>query len=127
MKEFDAVVVEMVQEFGGDALYVQSSAGEYDPATGSVAPVIKSIPVKGILLDFTLQSNGLTTKYGTTILAGDKQFFMQPPSKTGGLPLKITPVADHVRVGSKSYQVVAMREHNPSGLDPIVYELVLRV
>jgi hypothetical protein len=116
----------MMKEFGAEALYVKSTPGEYNPATGSVDSGTKNIPVKGILLDFTLQSNGLTTKYGTQILAGDKQFFMQPPTKAGGLPLTIDPVNDRVRIGPSAYRVVTMRELNPTGTSPILYELVLR-
>jgi hypothetical protein len=126
VNDFDLALIEMVREFGGPALYIKSIPGEYDPATGSVTSGTKSTPVKGILLDFTLQSNGLTTKYGTQILAGDKQFFMQPPSKAGGLPIKVDPVNDVVKVGTQTYKVVVMRELNPTGNDPILYEFVLR-
>lgn len=128
MRDFDAAVLEFIQESGFTATYVKQTQGEYDPATGTVGTTVVEIPVQVILMDLTLQSNGLSTKYGTLVEAGDKELFMRPPHKTDPAQpiLDIHPASDTVKVGTTVYKIVTMKELNPTTSDPILYMLYLR-
>jgi hypothetical protein len=106
---------------GFTAYHVRTS-GEYNPATGSIVEVLKTIPVRAIILDLTLQSNGLTTKPHTEIVAGDKQLYIQPPAQG----LVINPSTDKIRVGTTDYDIVTTKELNPDSTVPLLYELYLR-
>jgi hypothetical protein len=127
-EDFDHTVLHFMNEWGSDFQYIRSVDGEYNPATGSTSSTEKKFLVRGIMMDMTLQSNGLGTRYGTQILAGDKQFFMQPPNKaTDGAPaLVVNPTTDRIKLGNVLYSIVTFKEVNPTGADPIVFELVLR-
>lgn len=125
--DFDAVALELVTEFGGDGTYISQTQGVYDPSTGSVGVTTTETPVTVALLDLTLQSSGLSTKYGTQIMTGDKEAYVIPPNKTGGSALPpIAPSLDRLVVAGVSYTVITFKEVNPTGTDPILYTLYLR-
>lgn len=128
MDDFDRTVLEFVQESGTYAKLVQTPQGVYNPATGSTDAFPVEVTVRGILMDLTLQSNGLSAKYGTLVEAGDKEFLMQPPHKTNGWesPVVIVPAADRLTVAGITYKIVTLKELNPTGVDPILVSLYLR-
>jgi len=126
LPDFDAAVLELVTAFGTTATYTSIAQGEYDPATGQAGVVRMPQPVKAVLFDLTLQSNGLSLKYGTEILAGDKEAYIIPPQKLGGNPITVAPGADKLTVAGVVYTVVTFKEINPTGSDPCVYFLYLR-
>lgn len=125
--DFDAVAFELVTEFGGAGTYTTQAQGSYDPSTGSVVVTQTPVTVQLVLVDLTMNTSGLSTKYNTQILAGDKEAYMIPPQKLGGDPLpQITPGQDLVKVGSITYTVLTFKEVNQTGTDPILYTLYLR-
>lgn len=126
LADFDTVVLQMMDDFGSSQTYVMSSQEDYDTETGTVVSTTTSVPVRMILMDLTLQSNGLSLKYGTEILAGDKEAYVQPPVKNAGPALVITPGSDKLVVNSVPYTVVTFKEVNPTGSDPVLYTLYLR-
>ena len=108
--------------------YQKQTTGAYNPSTGEVATTVVDILARGILLDLTLSGNGLTSKYGTNILTGDKELYMQPVEKTDALVLSLIPdpTQDFVVVAGITYKVMNMKEINPSGTNPIAYFLHIR-
>lgn len=127
MNDFDIAVMEFMQENPLTAMYIKA-VGEYDPTTGEVVETVTEIPVEAILMDLTLQSNGLSTKFGTLIVAGDKELYVRPPNKTNPLnaPLVVDSANDRVRVNGFEYKVVTSKEVNPTGVDPILFDLYIR-
>lgn len=128
MEDFDLAVLEFMNEMGFTAQYVQTANGEYDPATGTVTPVVTQTPVQAILMDLTLSSNGLSTRFGTLVEQGDKQLLVRPPHKAteGATPMDINSASDKVLVHGVEYKVVTFKEINPTGADPLVYDLYIR-
>lgn len=128
MEPFDETVLEFVKEMGSSATLIQTEEGEYNPSTGLVGASTVSVPVEGILMDLTLQSNGLSVKYGTLVEAGDKEFLMRPPHKTNGYDavVEIQPSSDRLLVGNITYKIVTLKELNPTGSDPVLVTLYLR-
>lgn len=128
MNDFDATVLEFIKEEGASATLIQRTEGAYNPSTGTVGTTDTLIPCEGILMDLTLKSNGLSTKYGTLVEAGDKEFLLRPPHKTNGFPspVVISPASDRLKVGSITYQIVTLKELNPTAADPVLVFLYLR-
>ena len=124
--DFDAAVLDIVNELGAVGTYVQSSKSEYSPTTGMLVGGTTKIPAKMIIMDLTLQSNGLSLRYGTEVISGDKEAYMVPPVKAGGPAISITPGSDKVIFAGVTYSVVTFKEVNPSGTSPVVYFLYLR-
>lgn len=126
MHDLELTVIEFMNESGFVA-FITRVSGEYDPELSTVVNTSKTIPVRAIILDLTLQSNGLGEKLGTDILAGDKQLFVQPPrGSSGPIPLQLDPGKDTVKVGTTVYKIVTVKEINTTGTYPILYELYIR-
>ncbi len=126
MHDLERTVLEFMAESGFIA-YISRPSGEYDPAESRFVETTKVTPVKAILLDLTLQSNGLGNKLGTEIMAGDKQLYVQPPQgSTGPMPLQLDPTKDTVKIGATVYKIVTVKEINTTGTYPILYDLYIR-
>lgn len=117
---------ELISEFGGTGVYTSNVEGPYDPSTasGTIVSLSQSTPM--VLVDLTLQSNGLSVKYGTQVQAGDKEAYVIPPHKSGGQVVGISPNSDTVTFGGITYTVITHKEANPSGGDAWVWYLYLR-
>lgn len=129
ISDFDDVVLAFFRDgWSFTATYISQTDGVYNPTTGTVSSTTTEIPVEAILLDLTLSSNGLSTRHGTTVIAGDKQLVVRPPNKSDPLapPLVINTATDRVRVHGQDYKVHTFKEINPTGNDPIIFDLYLR-
>lgn len=125
VSDLEQTAYELIVEFGGVGQYVSITQGEYDPATGVVNTEL-SQNAKMCLVDLTLQSNGLSLKFGTEILAGDKEAYVIPPVRTGGTAFTINPGVDKVIFGGVTYTVMTFKEANLTGDYPFVWYLYLR-
>ena len=110
------------------AYYLKSTVGAYDPSTGEASVTDVQIPVKCILLDMTRTNNGLSSKFGSLVSEGDKECYILPPNKIDptALPLIIDTTSDRLRIGSITYKIAAMKEANPTGCAPFLFNLMLR-
>lgn len=120
--DFHSTVADFMRDYSTPATLLKGSE-EYDPTTGTQNSTTQEIPVEVILMDLTLQSNGLSTKYQTLVEAGDKEAFVRPNKDA---PFKIEP-ADRLLVNGVEYKVVTVKEVNPTTSDPIIFDLYLRV
>jgi hypothetical protein len=126
-RDFDDAVFEMLNEFGGPATFNKFSGTTYNPATATSSQVYEAVPITLALFDLNRPNNGLGSKLGTEVQAGDKEAYVIPPTKNGGSP--ITPVDstnDSITVGTVTYNIVTLKEVNPSGSDPLLYIFYLR-
>lgn len=108
--------------------YTKYQQGAYDTATSEYANIPVEVPCSILLLDLTRNNNGLSSVFGTEILAGDKECWMLPPEKADNttMPLVIDTTSDRLRVGNITYKIVTMKEANPTGANPIAYQFMLR-
>lgn len=133
MRDFDSTVLEFMREYPLVVEYKKYTS-VYNPSTGGVdAATVVTTEVNALLLDLTLNSNGLSTRFGTMVVAGDKQLFIQPPQKASsnfGNPtpeeLTVDPATDRVVVNGQEYKIVTFKEINPTGTNPILYDLYIR-
>lgn len=126
--EFDKTALEMVNLFGTTATYIKNTGGSYNPATGEYSLAQTTFPIKCIVMDLTLQSNGNTYRNGTMIEAGDKQVYIIPPEKINPTAdvLIVNPSTDKILIGTKEWNIVTSKEYNPSQSDNVLIELYIR-
>lgn len=121
-------IIPFFQDDPATGYYTKYQQGTYDPATSEYTNIPVEIPCSLLLLDLTRNNNGLSSVFGTEILAGDKECWMLPPEKADNtiLPLVIDTTSDRLRVGNITYKIVTMKEANPTGANPIAYQFMLR-
>lgn len=126
--DFGRSILAFMQDDPMTAYHIRHTAGSYDPATGEASTTVTETPVRAILLDITRLTNGLSTKFDTEIIAGDKELYCLPPERNDPLspPLIIDPATDTIRVGINTYKIVTMKEANPNASVPLLYNLVIR-
>lgn len=120
-----------INDFFGDdpveAEYLFAAEGTYDPATGEYTSVVISLPVKIIILDLERDNNGLSRKFGTNILAGDKECYIIPKEcGCSGELLNIDTTQDKIKVNNITYKIHVMKSADPTGTDALLYNLLLR-
>ena len=132
--DFSGVVGSMIHDFGSTGiLVIQPNGGEYNPATGMVASVPGEIMVQCIVMDLTLQSNGMGTLPKTLIQAGDKVAYVSPtalliPALMPDGVLRINSSSDKFQAGGCVYGIVTTKvvDLSADGTKPILFELYLR-
>ena len=116
--EMAVMALEMITEFGQPVLIRATTAGEYDPETGSAGSgVTTEQTAQGILLDFT----GQEFQNNSLIKQGDKKL------KIAAQGLAWVPdLLNKVIVQGRTWSIVPpLKEINPAGT-PILYELQVR-
>jgi hypothetical protein len=128
LEDFDATVAEFMQEFGGLATFIIAGEAVRDLETGDVTFSETEYEVEAILLDLTLQSNGSQMIDGTLIQAGDKRAFVRPLEKKSPSAVMpaIEPSKDKFKMGGNTFNIVTLKETNPSGNNNVMFELYLR-
>jgi hypothetical protein len=128
MDDFDWTVTAFMDDFGGEAVIKVKGASKKDPATGLIATIVESYPVRAILLDLDKTTSGVSQASGTTLQIGDKVCYIKPPQKDGKpytLP-PLDPAKDTVTMGGVEYTIVTLKDRNPSAANSIYLELYLR-
>ena len=127
-EDFIRSILDFMQDDPLTVYYTKYTQGSYDPSTSEYTSTVVEIPCSAIILDLTRNSNGLSSVYGKSILAGDKDMYLFPPNKLDAnvSPLTIDTTVDRVRVGSILYKVEDMKELNPQGDNTILYQFFLR-
>ena len=128
-EDFDRAILEFFADDPLTAYYIKQVGDPvFNATTGENLFTTEEIPVEALLLDMTLNSNGLSSKYGTEIMAGDKELYIRPPEKTdsSATPLIVNTTTDKVRVNGVDYKVCNMKEINPSASNPLTYYLHIR-
>ena len=124
------MVVSILAREGQTATLSQAareSETTYTPSTGEVVGDIASTcSVKIILLDYGLVSNGLQSKAGTTITLDDKQCYMSPYDVDGNAFPKDVMPNDRLIVNGTTWNIITIKEYNPSGSSPIMYDLLIK-
>jgi len=126
--DFDRMILDFMRDDPLTATYIQYGTPVYDTTTGESTTPETLTSVQCIILDFDRMSNGLSSKFGTEILQGDKDFYMYPTNKADPLatPIVPNPTSDRITVGGITYKIVNMKEANPQASAPLLYNLMLR-
>jgi len=102
---------------GGSFTMTETKPGVYDPVTSLVSQTKKTYTVKGIVFEArqSVVPNSL-------IHAGDKQVFIKADPL---LPVPDAVYGEFVYKGVP-HRIVWLKELNPSGTNPLMYELIVR-
>lgn len=105
-------------------LVCPATDSEYDPDTSSYVGTETTYPVRVIVMDFALISNGTLTDKGTLVISSDKQVYMDMTQSDGTQP-PIKPQANGFKliVGTTTYRITVVKEYNPSTQRTIMYDL----
>lgn len=127
--DFDETVSVMMTEFGSTATLITTTAGVYNPAAGEVTgAVTKETPVRFIVMDYPLRRDGAGTKFGGLIEDTDKLCYVQPANKHNrflAMP-EVNPTSSTIRIGNHTYEIVVVKDVNPTAADSILLELYIR-
>ena len=126
--EFLPMIMAFMRDDPTTAYYIKYTQGSYDPTTSEYTTVEVETPCQCLILDLTRNNNGLSSVYGKEILAGDKDCYMLPPEKAdvNAMPLVIDTVSDRIRIANTTYKVCDMKVSDPTGTNPLLYQLMLR-
>lgn len=127
-QDFMRMILDFMNDDPMTATYYQYAI-VYNPATSENEELLVSQTlVHAILLDFDRTSNGFSTKFGTLIEAGDKELYMLPTQKEDPLatPIIPNPAADRITVAGITYKVVIVKSADPTGSNPLLYNIMLR-
>lgn len=129
LADFDGVVADFMSDFGGVATLQIYSEGTYNTSTGKNTITKTDYLVNIILLDYTLQSNGLQSSPNSLIQTGDKQCYVQPRNKVSSsfvMPT-VQPNRDRILIGNTVWKIVTLKEVDPSATgNNVLLELNLR-
>lgn len=127
-QDFLRSILDFFSDDPAEGTYHQYTEGDYDTSTSEYAIVKVDTPVKIILLDFDRISNGLSSKFGTEVLAGDKELYLLPTQKADPLaiPINPNPTSDRITVAGTTYKIVVVKSADPTGSNPLLYNMMLR-
>jgi len=119
----------MINDFFDDdpqtATYHQYSQGSYNPATSEYSTTQVDTPVRVITLDLTRNSNGLSSKYGTDILKGDKDVYMKT-FYLGEIVVDVNTTSDKITISGVLYKVCNSKVLDPTGASPMLFNFLVR-
>ena len=128
--QFDRVVLNTMNLYGGSSTLQIHTVGAYDPATSTNTNTVTEYTVRTMLFDYTRPNDGINSQGGTLIQSGDKQLLMMPYNKTatGNAILTIQPNKDTIKIGTDVWKIVSIKELNPSNVsgNAIYYDLQIR-
>lgn len=129
MNLLDRTVASMMSKFGTTAQVVVVTNEYYDPSSSENVVTTLEYDVSALIFDFIRKGDGLGTENNTLIQTGDKQVFIQPPDKIGGVPLPhILPNRDKIRINGTLYKIIVLKQDNMSITQQgcVMYELFVR-
>lgn len=107
-----ATALRLLQAYGASATLKASTAGTYDPATGSASVTVVSTAVSAAVFDYPAKLVD-----GTLIKTGDKKALIA----ASGAPA----VGHALTWQGKDYQIVSLKTVSPAG-QPVIYEAQIR-
>lgn len=114
-------VLQMMSRFGGDAELIAHGESVYDPETSTVVASEERKQVRVMVFDYLPKTSGVGVG-DMLIQAGDKQVFLKP---SNDIPAPKARVQNLMLKGTK-YNIIMVKEVNPSGTNVLLYELFVR-
>jgi hypothetical protein len=128
LSQFDNVVTQMMNTFGGVGTLRIYSDGTY--TDGDFVRTSADYSVNVAVFSYPQSNSGDKASFGTSILAGDKQCFIQPINKANTCEEveqpEIKANRDIVILNNVEWKIFALKEINSSVNDTIVFEAHLR-
>lgn len=128
MDDFHQMVGEFMREWGFDATFIKTLPGIPNDDDGTVSEETEEIGIRAIKMEVFGNMSGSRTKLGTLIQEADQMLYVQPSEQSYRFsdPLYIDPTSDRVAINGVLWNVLALREYNPSANNCVLYELYLK-
>jgi hypothetical protein len=131
--DFNTMIADFFNDDPQTATYHQYEQGFYSTVSSKYTSVQVDTTVKVITLDLTRNSNGLSSKYGTDILAGDKDVYMSP-MVWGVMPFRAVleninfpdTTSDKITISGVLYKVCNAKVLDPTGASPMLFNFLVR-
>jgi hypothetical protein len=128
MQIFDSAVANLLQQFGGRGTLRIFSNSDY--LDGETIQSHVDYDVNVAVFNFPQSNSGDKASFGTSILAGDKQCFIQPMNKANTCEEveqpEIKANRDAIVLNGVEWKIFALKEINSSVNNTIVFEAHLR-
>ena len=125
--QFDMAVSRMINRFGGKGTLRVYSEGSY--VDGEVTRTSTDYNINLALLDYPQNNSGDKSNFGTLILEGDKQCFIQPLDKVVCCELNqpaIKANRDTIIINGVEWKILALKEVNTSASNTVLFDAHLR-
>jgi len=124
--QFDRTVDRLISRYGGKGVLTIFTNGVY--LDGEVTRTSTNYDVNIAIFDYPQSMAGDKSNFGTLVLEGDKQCYMQPVNKADAnyeSPV-IKANRDLIKIEGVEWKILTLKEINPSSANTIVYDLHLR-
>lgn len=127
-QDFDIMIGEFFKEYGFITTYYSVGEGVANDSNGTVTTPTTEIEVEAIKMELPRPTNGLISNAGTQILEGDQLLYIRPTEKADVFADAVlaNPTSDYLLINNARWKIVAVKEHNPSAEDNILYEMYIR-
>lgn len=127
-EDFDNMISEFMCDFGFQATYVQTISNSIDDATGIIVEVTENILVEAIKMELPRPTNGTGTRSNSLIMDGDQILYVRPTEKENEFTTAIAanPTQDKFVIKGVTWNIVTVKEYNPTASDCILYEFYIR-
>lgn len=115
-------VYNILTRYGGPCTVNIATEGEYDPETSTAVETTTQYTAQSIAFDYLQRMQGTAFQPNTLIRSGDKQFFVKMPA---GAPLP-NPGTDSVVYNGKTFNIITVKDYNPSGTYSFLLEMFIR-
>jgi hypothetical protein len=123
--DFNAMIVDFFNDDPQTGIYHQYQQGTYNTATSEYSVTQVDTVVNVITLDLTRNSNGLSSKYGTSILDGDKDVYMKP-FYVSDVAVSINTTSDKITISGVLYKVCVSKVLDPTGASPMLFNFLVK-
>lgn len=119
-----SVVKRVMARTGTNATLICPSVGSYDYDTNTVTAVEATYPVRVIVMDFALISDGTLADKNTLDTSSNKQVYMDMTQADGSQPpIILQSNGFRLQIGTTTYRITVVKQYNPSTQATIMYDL----
>lgn len=118
------IVTSVMAKTGTDATLICPPVADYDYENNTVTATPVTYPVRVIVMDFALISNGALVDKNTLTQSSDKQIYLDMTQADGTQPpITLESTGYSLLIGSTTYRITVVKQYNPSTSSVIMYDL----
>lgn len=118
------IVTSVMAKTGTDATLICPPVADYDYENNTVTATPVTYPVRAIVMDFALISNGALVDKNTLTQSSDKQIYLDMTQADGTQPpITLASTGYSLLIGGTTYRITVVKQYNPSTSSVIMYDL----
>lgn len=124
-QDFHRMVGEFMNEWGFDCTYVRALPSIPNDDDGTLISSTQEIPIRAIKMAVLGNMAGSRSKLGTMIQEADDVLYVQPSAYLNNLA-ESEYTDDWLVINGIHWEILAIREYDPSTDDCVLYELYIK-